>query len=166
VNKTNFVLSIIVAFVIGSVFTGVVFGADGVTHLQKTCAKAPKNPDNIKPECELLNMIESISLTPGPQGIPGPAGPIGLTGPQGSTGATGSGDTMYISENITCESQEVGPTLFQLCTNTCDEGDEAVNVSTPGTEVQLDDFRPTGYRTVTFDVPPSFFKVLCIDWRD
>lgn len=74
-----------------------------------------------------------------------------------------SGGATYISEDFTCESREGG--LIQLCTNNCDAGDEAVNVSTPGTEAELNDFRPTGYRTVTFDVPPSFFKVLCIDWQ-
>lgn len=34
--------------------------------------------------------LESISLTPGPQGATGPQGPTGATGPKGNTGATGA----------------------------------------------------------------------------
>jgi len=140
-NKPVFALSIIIAFVAGSIMTGTMaFGAE------------KPNGDPFK---TIWNAINGLITTD-----------ESLQEQIDNLSTTGSGDTMYISENITCESREVGPTLFQLCTNTCDEGDEAVNVSTPGTEVQLDDFRPTGYRTVTFDVPPSFFKVLCIDWRD
>ncbi len=49
---------IAVAFVAGSILTGVVvFAEDGLTKLQKNCAKEPKSPEKIKPVCELLNLI-------------------------------------------------------------------------------------------------------------
>jgi len=84
-KKSAIVLLIIVAFIAGGLFSGTFVFADNnnLTKLEKLCSKSPKNPDNIKPECELLNMIKSITLTPGPQG------PIGLTGPAGADGQDG-----------------------------------------------------------------------------
>ena len=62
------VLAIAVAFVAGSLVTSsIAFGDDDLTKLQKKCAKEPKRPQNIKPVCELLAMINAIPA--GPQSI-------------------------------------------------------------------------------------------------
>ena len=53
---------------------------------------------NVKPEVDLSNyytktqvdgIVDTIELTPGPQGERGPVGPIGETGPQGERGPVG-----------------------------------------------------------------------------
>jgi len=51
-------LSIALAFLAGSIVTGaVVFADDALTKLQKKCAKEPKNPQKLKPDCELLALF-------------------------------------------------------------------------------------------------------------
>ncbi len=51
-------LSIALAFLAGSIVTGtVVFADEAITKLQKQCAKEPKNPQKLKPECELLALF-------------------------------------------------------------------------------------------------------------
>lgn len=80
-----------VAFIAGGLFSGTFVFADNnnLTKLEKICSKELKNPDKIKPECELLNMIKSITLTPGPQGIQGIQGERGPIGPHGEEGQVG-----------------------------------------------------------------------------
>jgi len=60
-TKTIMILAITVAFVAGSIVTGtIVYAEDGLTKLQKTCSKEPKTPQKIKPDCELLALINAI----------------------------------------------------------------------------------------------------------
>jgi len=60
-TKTILILAIAVAFVAGSVLTVAVVNAeDGLTTLQKKCAQEPKDQLKIKPDCELLNLINAI----------------------------------------------------------------------------------------------------------
>ncbi len=82
-------LSIALAFLAGSIVTGtIVFADDALTKLQKKCAKEPKNPQKIKPDCELLalffglqtqvdNLEERIAAleNPPPPPPPPPPGP-------------------------------------------------------------------------------------------
>jgi len=82
-TKTILILAITVAFLAGSLVTGsIAFGEDGLTKLQKKCAKEPKNPQKIKPDCELLALINAI-----------PAGPQGEQGPKGEQGEQGEPST-------------------------------------------------------------------------
>jgi len=67
-GKKLLVSVLLISFLAGSLLTGsIAFGEDGLTKLQKKCAKEPKNPQKIKPVCELLAMINAIPA--GPQSI-------------------------------------------------------------------------------------------------
>jgi hypothetical protein len=109
-KKSAIVLLIMVAFIAGGLFSGTFVFADNnnLTKLEKICSKELKNPDKIKPECELLNMIKSITLTPGPAGPIGPAGPNGLDGAVGPAGPKGDSSTAKIVHLIpsTCGPRE------------------------------------------------------------
>lgn len=74
------------------------------TEVSSTKSKADKNTADIEnmkgglpaeaaarkaADEELLNLINNIQLTPGPQGEPGPEGPVGPAGPQGEQGEQG-----------------------------------------------------------------------------
>jgi len=60
-GKKSLILVFTIAFLAGSLVTGsIAFGEDGLTKLQKKCAKEPNNPQKIKPECELLALINAI----------------------------------------------------------------------------------------------------------
>jgi len=92
-DKNILILAIAVAFIVGSVFTiGIDYAEAKSTKLIKECdeKKPPKNDDKIKAHCELLELIRSIELTPGPEGPQGPAGSDGAKGDKGDTGATGA----------------------------------------------------------------------------
>jgi len=91
-NKT--IAMIAIAVIAGTITSGIVFAASSTTELQNECAKTPKDPNDIKPDCQLLNMIQTIQLTPGPAGPQGATGQQGQAGPQGQAGSqiiTGQG---------------------------------------------------------------------------
>jgi len=108
-GKKLLVSVILIAFLAGSLVTGsIAFGEDGLTKLQKQCAKEPKSPEKIKPDCELLALINALELIPGPQGETGEQGEQGPTGVMnvyevsdttvipGSTNAEVRGDTLQL----------------------------------------------------------------------
>ena len=86
-------MAVAAAFVIGMMVVGaddaLAKKDDGVTKLQKECAKEPKKDGKIKPHCELLNLLEELDIIEGPAGATGPTGQDGATGPTGQDGATG-----------------------------------------------------------------------------
>ena len=95
-GKKLLVSVILIAFLAGSLVTGsIAFGEDGLTKLQKQCAKEPKTPQKIKPDCELLAMINALVLLPGPQGEQGEQGEKGETGEQGESGSSASPESIH-----------------------------------------------------------------------
>jgi len=162
-TKTILILAIVASFVAGSVLTGaVVFADEAQTKLEKTCSKPPKTPDKIKPDCELLALINAIPA--GPQGEQGPPGPQGEQGPPGTPAPNIAHNTQSAKVEPTANNAEIEA----LCPSSV--GWKAIN---GGYEIHLIDPFDPSLITVNqdmihvvsdipiFDNPPGF----PIGWR-
>ena len=80
-DKTILTLVVIVAFVAGSITTGSIAFA----HIDICSQKSVDSLNSVwHGLCDLQQQLNTIELTPGPQGATGPAGANGATGPPGA----------------------------------------------------------------------------------